>query len=79
MKMNVFVTNDAGGRRALGFVEDPEDDLIQSIDEEGMPSDELLATRLIAFLADRGLTADDAIKLSLVEQQRLKKEFLENN
>jgi hypothetical protein len=89
MKTSIFVVNDvedvnesglrtAGGHRASGL-QDVEDELIQDIDEQKMSSEKLLALRFIAFLGNRRLSLIDVKLLPIEEQQRLKREFLENN
>ena len=89
MKMNVFIVNDvedtnecglrsAGGHRAID-VYDPEDELVQSIDEQKMSPEKLLTTRFLAFLGNRRLSLATLKLLPKEEQQRLKREFLENN
>ena len=52
---------------------------VQGIDEKYMPVQKLLATRFLAFLSNQRLTLDILKSLPLEEQQRLRKEFLENN
>lgn len=55
---------------------DAEDLLIQSIDEQKMSREKILASRFLQFLSDRRLTMELLKQLSIDEQNRLKKEFL---
>ena len=89
MKTSIFVINDtegvnecgsrtAGGHRAIGL-QNVEDEIIQEIDEQKIPPAKLLATRFLTFLGNRRFSLIDFILLSTEEQERLKKEFLENS
>jgi hypothetical protein len=90
MKTNIFIVNDkdeieecglreAGGHRAIGFAADPEAEFIQDIDEQKMSVQKIVAVRFLAFLGNRRLTMKKLGQLPEEEQQRLKKEFLENS
>lgn len=91
MKTNTYVVNDkedvkdsgglreVSGNRAIGFVEDPEEELIRDIDEDRMHPAKIIATRFLDFLKDRRLSMSTLKLLPRDEQQRLKKEFLESN
>lgn len=89
MKINTFVVNGvgdvnecglrtAGGHRAIGL-QDAEEELIQNIDEHRMSATKVMVSRFISFLGNRRLTMDSLKLLPAHEQQRLKKEFAENN
>jgi hypothetical protein len=89
MKTSIFINNDredtnecglreAGGYRAIGL-QNVEDELIQDIDEQGMSPEKILASRFLTFLGNRQISLTDLFLLPEEEQQRLKKEFLENN
>lgn len=84
MKMNVFVINqtedvltgvyDAKGHRAVGLA-DPEEEIINSIDEQKMSSKKILATRFLTFLGNRRLTLEKLKVLPKENQDKLRKEF----
>lgn len=89
MKINVFVPTRSGGRFADAFPhssisgiqtegpENPGDEIIQAVDESRMSLEKVIAQRFIQFLGNRRLTVTVLKTLSIEEQDRLKKEFLE--
>ena len=87
MKMNLFIingkeeTNDCGlhefrGHRAVDIY-DPEAELVDEIDDEKKSSDQILAQKFLKFLGEQRITLNELIKLPIIEQKRLKREFLE--
>lgn len=91
MKVNIFVPTRSGGKftdysfnhssitgEEVNGPVAPEDGIITEIDESRMSPKKILATRFLAFLKNRRLTMELLKKLSLEEQVRLKKEFIES-
>lgn len=89
MKLNAFVVNGAedvnecGVRDALGHrainVYDTEEEIVQSIDDQGTHPDKLRATQFLKFLGNRRLTLEAVKLLPVEEQQRLRNEFRESD
>ena len=89
MKTNTFVVTDGdeikkcglrdfGGNRSVGLSEDPELEIIRSIDEERMSTPQIYARMFISFLGNRRLNVESLKSLPVEEQNRLKREFLES-
>jgi hypothetical protein len=83
MKYNVFVETESGAFRAIGLQEEfhtdqlLEDELINSIDEQEMSPEQILARRFLKFLGNRRLTMKKLLELPVDEQLRIKEEFTE--
>jgi hypothetical protein len=90
VKINIFVPTQSGGRFAnsdlvhssitgerVSGPAAPEDDLITEIDESRMRPEKVIAIRFLTFLGNRRLTMESLKKLSIEEQKRIKKEFIE--
>lgn len=89
MKMNTFAVINKEeiekcgfrSRRALLAVDltDPDEELVDSVDESRMSSDQLKARKFLKFLAKVGLTMELVTKLSPADQKRIREEFLSND
>ena len=84
MKVNVFIETESGTFKSIGLQENfygdqiLEDEIIDSIDEQKMSSEQILATRFLKFLSGRRLTIKKLLELPIEEQTRIKKEFTED-
>jgi hypothetical protein len=84
VKTNVFVETESHSYKSIGLQEDfysdqiLEDDLIDSIDSEKMSPERILTRRFLKFLGNRRLSIAKLRGLSVAEQARIKKEFLED-
>ena len=84
MKINVFIEKENGVYKSIGTQDDfysgqmLEDELVQSIDEEKMTREKILATRFLNFLGNRRLTIKKLSELPIEEQNRIKTEFIES-
>lgn len=90
MKLNTFVPTRNGGKfadsllshssitgEAVSGPSSPENEIITEIDESRMSPAKFVATRFLTFLGNRGLTLKSLNEMSIREQKRIKKEFIE--
>lgn len=90
MKLNTFVPTRGGGKfadnqlnhssitgEAVSGPFSPEEDLITEIDESRMSTEKIIAVRFLKFLGNRRLTIESLKQLSIEEQKKIKKEFIE--
>jgi hypothetical protein len=90
VKINVFIPTGKGGKftdyglthssisgqRANG-PQSPEDEVITAIDESRMLPQKVIARRFLDFLGNHRLTIETLKQLSVIEQQRLRQEFID--
>lgn len=88
MKRNIFAVNqkididefpgrEAGGKRSAG-IESTEEDLVNKIDESGLPEDELVAKRFMEFLSNRRITLDRFEALPEDSKKKVRQYFFDH-
>lgn len=78
MKITQFGEDKVTGiKRAIGVLEDVEDELIKSIDEGRMSPAKRAATRFLQFLKDKRMTIQELSALPKDKQKSIKQEFLD--
>jgi len=82
MKSSVFIETETGAFKSIGIQEEfyenqvLEDEIIDSIDEQKMTPEQILARRFLKFLGNRRLNMKKLQELPVEEQVRIKREFI---